>query len=334
MLSLRRPRASQLLRRTSRRPLLISTLENIAYLTGLQVSTGFLLAQGKGYSLFLDSRYLESARSDVQGTLTFRPLHELPHTLSKIRSLCIEAENVTVARLHRWKKKYKNTKFVQTYGIVEEFRRTKEVDELRSIAKACVITKAILRRMPTLIILGITERELAWTIECECRKLGAEGMAFSSIVAFGCNTSRPHHHPTDRILRKHDLVQIDMGAKFGGYCSDYSRVYFTGKKTPDQTRALHALKKASAAAILLLRPGVTNRALDLGARKILKSYGYDKEFSHALGHGVGIDIHEGVTLSSRAPLSKIKKNEVITIEPGLYFEGQWGMRIEETIVVQ
>ncbi len=329
-----RPTAPQLLRKTSGRPLLISTLENIAYITGLQVSAGFLLAQGKGYSLFLDSRYLESARRDVQCRTSLRPLNELADTLRKMKVLCFEADNVTVATIEIWKRKYKNTKFVQTSGIVEEYRRSKAPDEQKKITKACSITKSVLRLIPTLLTPGISEQELAWRIESECRKRGAECMAFPSIVAFGTHSSRPHHHPTNRKLAKNDLVQIDMGAKFSGYCSDYSRVYFTGRKTADQVRAMRALRESSAAAIKILRPGVTNRALDLRARQVLRSHGYDKEFSHALGHGVGIDIHEGVTLSSRALVQKIKKNEVITIEPGLYFEGKWGMRIEETIIVR
>jgi Xaa-Pro aminopeptidase len=159
-------------------------------------------------------------------------------------------------------------------------------------------------------------------------------MAFETIVAFGENTSKPHHHPTERKLKKGDIVQIDMGVKINGYCSDYSDVYFTSPATPEQKIALSALKKAAKTAKKLVKEGISNRLLDQTARRILKTYGYDKEFSHALGHGVGLEIHEGVTLSSKAPVMKLKKNEVITIEPGLYFEGKWGMRVEETVVVE
>lgn len=262
------------------------------------------------------------------------PLDSLDAVLSDIGTIGFESEDVTCARLLRWKKKYKNTKFVHTSGIVEEFRRSKSQDELKKILKACSITKAVLRLIPRLLLSGISEKNLAWRIESECRKRGADGMAFETIVGFGEHTSRPHHHPTDRKLRVGDLVQIDMGAKFDGYCSDYSRVFFTASPTVEQAKAMKALRTASNAAKAILKPDVTNRQLDEKARSALKSFGYDKEFSHALGHGVGLDIHEGVTLSMKARSRKIKKNEVVTIEPGLYFEGKWGMRIEETIIVR
>ncbi len=328
-----RPKPSFLLKKACTKALLVTDLTNILYLTGLSVSAGCILVTGKGYSLFLDSRYLESAKKIQSKGLKICPIDTLQNALENLKNVGIESDNVTLSRMNRWKRKFKNTKFVQTVGIIEEFRRSKSPDELRRIKRACAITQSVLRLIPRFLKPGITEKDLAWILELECRKRGGSGMAFESIVAFGEHTAVPHHHPTDRKLRKGDLVQIDVGTKFAGYCSDYSRVYFTAKPTADQKRAMTALKKASAAAMNILKPGVTNRALDACARSVLKSYGYDKEFSHALGHGVGLDIHEGVTLSSRAPTQKIKKNEVITIEPGLYFEGRWGMRIEETIVV-
>ncbi len=333
MTVLHRPKPSSVLKKASCRSFLVTDLTNILYLTGLSVSAGCVLVQHTKYSLFVDSRYLEAARKIERRGLCIAPLESLEKILKEIGTVGIESGSVTVERMSFWKKKYKNTKFIQTSGVVEEFRRVKFPDERRKMHRASDITRSVLRGIPRLLSIGITERELAWIIEVECRKRGGEGMAFDTIVGFGEHSAIPHHHPTDRKLRKGDIVQIDMGAKYGDYCSDFSRVYFTKKPTEDQKKALSALEQASAAAMKMLKSGVTNRALDLTARKILRTHGYDKEFSHALGHGVGLDIHEGVTLSSRARVRKIKKNEVITIEPGLYFPGKWGMRIEETIVV-
>ncbi len=327
------PKPSQILQKARCRSFLVTDLTNILYLTGLSVSAGCILVTKNRYLFFLDSRYLEAAKKLETGTVRICPLETLPKHLQKLRSIGIEAESITLSRMAVWKKKYKNTKFVQTSGVIEEFRRSKTSREISSIARACSITKSVLRLIPTLLRIGITERDLAWKIETECRKRGADSLAFESIVAFGEHSAIPHHHSTDRKLRKTDVVQIDMGAKFSHYCSDYSRVYFMEKPTRDQAKAMNALRYASAAAMKILKPGVTNRALDLVARSTLKAYGFEKEFSHALGHGVGLDIHEGVTLSSKAPVQQLRKNEVITIEPGLYFPGKWGMRIEETIVV-
>ncbi len=333
MTAFRRPKPSSVLEKASCRSFLVTDPTNILYVTGLSVSAGCVLVRQGKYTLFVDSRYFEAARKIEKRGLSVAPLESLENILRNITSVGIESKSVTLDRMAFWKKKYKNTKFVQTLGVVEDFRRVKFPDERRKIDCASDITRSVLRRIPGLLNIGITEKELAWSIELECRKRAGEGMAFETIVGFGEHSAIPHHHPTDRKLRKGDLVQIDMGAKYGGYCSDFSRVYFTTKPTEAQKKAMSALQEASAAAMNMLKSGVTNCDLDFAARKVLKKHGFDKEFSHALGHGVGLDIHEGVTLSSRAQVQKIRKNEVITIEPGLYFPGKWGMRIEETVVV-
>jgi Xaa-Pro aminopeptidase len=273
MMSMIRPKAADLLKFAHCNAFLISTVANIFYLTGLRVSAGLLLAQRSGYTLFLDRRYLEAARQNIRKGILLKGAESIQDTLLKLKAVALESDDITLSRFAVWKKKYKNTKFVQSSGVVEEFRRSKAGDERRKILKACAISKSVLRLIPTLLVPGISEKDLAWRIESECRRRSADGMAFGSIVAFGANTARPHHHPTDRRLKKGDLVQIDMGATYDGYCSDYSRVFFTGKPTSDQKFALHALKKASASAVALLKPGVTNRALDICARKVLKSFG-------------------------------------------------------------
>lgn len=333
MAHLIRPKASRFIKNSKFQALLITNLTNLQYLTGLKLSAGCLLALPTGYKLFLDPRYLEAGRSCEHRGLKVVPLEKLEGTLKQYRKVAFEAETVTVATLARWKKCYPKISFTPTSGLVEECRRQKFPDELRRIRKACSITKKVLRNIPLMLKPGISELSLAFRIETRCRELGADGMAFDTIVAFGEHSSRPHHRPTERLLRKTDLVQIDMGASYRGYCSDYSRVFFLSKPTEKQKRAMKALKTASRSARAALEAGVSNRQLDTIARKELLAFGFDKEFSHALGHGVGIDIHEGVTLSSKAPLSKLLKNEVVTIEPGLYFDGEWGMRIEETLVV-
>ncbi len=313
--------------------ILVTNLVNIRFITGIAVSAGCVLLSKKGCQLFVDSRYKEIALQSVKKGVIVQSIEQLDNELSAKKKVGIESEDVSLARYGKWQTKYKNTKFIQTSGLLEEMRREKDPEELQKIKKACAITKKILKEIPSLFVVGMSEQELEWVIQCKAREYGALSMAFETIVAFGENTSKPHHHPTKRTLKKGDLVQIDMGVEIDGYASDYSEVYFTGEKTAEQKKALSALKKAFDGAKKMVRAGVSNRALDKEARRILKAYGYDTEFSHALGHGVGLEIHEGVVISSKAPLMKLKKNEVITIEPGLYFEGKWGMRIEETIIV-
>lgn len=333
MIRSRLQRLQKLLSRTSVHSLLVSNLMNIRYLTGMQVSAGLLWVTNKGAVLFVDARYSEMASKRAETDITIAAPQELSTRLAASTSIGFESDDVTVERLGAWKKKLKNKRLVQTKGLIEGLRRQKDPEELRAIKHACRITKHVLSRVPTLLRLGITERELSHALYCDCVKQGAMCMAFETIVAFGENTSRPHHHPTNRILKKGDLVQVDMGASVEGYCSDYSRVFFTDEALPAQKKAYRALKEAKKSAEKLLRPGVLTTTLDREARRVLKLHGFEKEFTHSLGHGLGLDIHEGVTLSERARPMKLLRNEVITIEPGLYFEGEWGMRIEDTIVV-
>lgn len=313
--------------------MLVTDFINIFYLTGIHVSAGAVLLSPLGIELYVDQRYREAAQSNRRHGVIVRSRDALDARIRALGRISFESEKITVAQHERLKRKFKNTKFVQTSDVIEEFRRSKRSDELHSLRRACSITKKILREIPMMLRRGITERELAATIEADARRRGADGMAFETIVAFGPNTASPHHHPTDRRLAKGDLVQIDMGAKLNGYCSDYSRVFFTGPKTTEQSKVYRALKQAKKAAETMLKAGVTNHALDARARAMLKTFGFDREFPHALGHGVGLDIHEGVTLSLKAQRKKLKRHEVITLEPGLYFEGKWGMRVEDTYVV-
>ncbi len=334
MKAVSRPSAGKVLSDAGLSSVLITDLTNIRYLSGLMLSGGALLVSAKGYQLFVDSRYSEAAVREVRRGITILAPEKLGGEIRCLRKVGFESENVTVKRLTAWQKKFKSTKFIQISDLISGLRRSKQPDEINAILRASSMTKKVLALIPVWLRPGITEKQLSWKIESACREAGAESMAFESIVAFGEHTSSPHHHPTERRLRSTDIVQIDMGAKADGYCSDYSRVYFMTAPTSEQEKALSALKKAKKSAEYLLRPGITNRALDIAARQSLKADGYDKEFSHSLGHGVGIEIHEGVTLSMKAPLMKLKKNEVITIEPGLYFPGKFGMRIEDTIVVR
>ncbi len=333
MISSHRPSVAQILKKAGATALLVTDFTNVFYLTGVRVSAGAVILSSDSIELYVDQRYMEAAQAHRRHGVNVRSREALDVRIRALRKISFESEQLTVAQHERLKRKFKNTKFVQTSDLIEEFRRSKQADELRSIRHACVITKKVLRRIPSMLERGITERGLAARIEAEARSLGADGMAFESIVAFGSHSASPHHHPTNRRLKKDDIVQVDMGAKLHGYCSDYSRVFFTGARTREQSKAYRALKEAKKAAESLLRAGVTNHALDACARTVLRIFGFGPEFPHALGHGVGLDIHEGVTLSSKARLKKLKRHEVVTLEPGLYFEGKWGMRVEDTYVV-
>lgn len=312
---------------------LVSNLTNIRYLTGVELSTGFVLIKPRNMTLFVDGRYTEAAKKGRRRGVQIASIDTLPKVLSKVRLCGFESEDVTVERFASWKRKIKNTKFVQKKGIVEEFRRSKGPDELRHFREAQVITQKLIASVPKRLKRGVSEKGLAELLRRAAVDMGADELSFDPIVAFGENSALPHHHPTDRILKKGEIVQIDIGARVNGYCADQSAVFFTGKKTAKQTEVLDAVAEAKAAAIEAVKVGVETSELDLIARKVLKKYKLEKYFVHSLGHGVGLDIHEGVTLSCKAKPMKLLKNEVITIEPGVYIPGQFGIRLEEEVIV-
>ena len=314
--------------------LLVSDLTNIRYLTNVEVSMGLLLITARSVRLFVDSRYIEAAQKNSYRNVTVIDLDRLPSVLKRVRRCGYEENHVTVARFSKWKRKFKNTKFIRTSGIIEEFRRQKDARELRMFKKAQEITRQMLKRVPRVLKSAITEQELAWKLETWARELGAEGLSFEPVVAFGTHTSCPHHHPTDRKLRKGNLVQIDVGARYGGYCADQSEVFFTAAPTKKQQLVLSALKEAQTAAMDAVRKGVTTNELDRIACEILNKYGLEKYFTHSLGHGVGLEIHEGVSLNQSQPSKELLKGEIVTIEPGVYFPGKWGMRLEEEVIVK
>ena len=334
-------------------PLLVTNLVNIRYLSGVELTAGYLLLRSRSKILFVDGRYSEKAEATAKKGIRIQPIGALGKWLKPYKRIRFEADDVTVSRLTRWEKRYRKIRFVPSEGVVEELRRKKMKREIEAIREACNVTDKVIRKIgrglarqaPT------TEKQLAWEIQKLSHDLGADAMAFDTIVAFGNHTSRPHHSPTDRKLKKGDLIQIDMGVKVDGYCSDCSRVFFTANPTKEQWQVFRLLQSVVADCTRLAKAKATNHMLDKKARDLIRT-GYDpyqmtsfitkmtKEktldeyFTHGLGHGLGLEIHEGARLSTRADRQSLKESEVITIEPGLYFPGKWGMRIEDTVLVR
>lgn len=312
---------------------LVTNLTNLRYLTGLNMTAGVLLAIPRRCILFVDSRYREMAdRSDAR--VLVKDIGELPMTLADVRRCGFEADDVVVQRRDSWSKKFPKTKFLPTMGVLQSFRRQKEDDELLRLRRARRMTKELLRRVPSILRRNITEERLARQLLEWALELGADGLSFDPIVAFGTHTSCPHHRPSTRALQKGHIVQIDVGVKYKGYCADMSEVFFTVKPTKTEDQVYRTLRLAQRRAMQEARVGASTRALDRIARQILSKAGIDQYFTHSLGHGVGLEIHEGVSLSAKAPDETLLRNEVITIEPGVYIPGKFGMRVEDMIFVQ
>jgi Xaa-Pro aminopeptidase len=313
--------------------LLVTNPSNIRYLTGLAASEALVLVRQRDATLFVDARYIEAAKRVKSTMLKVADRKGIEEALRAARTCGYEEHDVTAGRVRRWKANFKNTKFVHTSGLVEGLRRKKDADEIAAIKRALRITNDVLKSVPSMLRVGMTELDLSTALLLACLDGGADGMAFETIVAFGPSSSEPHHHSGTRKLRARDIVQVDMGARYRGYCSDRSDVYFMGEPTAEQRVVHEAVFEAKRAAEKLVRAGTSCADLDREARRVLKTRKLEKYFTHSLGHGLGLDIHEGVSLSSRSADSLLS-GEVVTIEPGVYLPGKFGIRLEDTVFVK
>jgi len=249
---------------------------------------------------------------------------------------------LTVAEHHKLMQVHKNVMLVPTQGRVEELRMMKREDEIKNIRAAAKLTDQCFKFLLNKMKPGVTEGAIAWEIESFIRTRGAQ-LAFSPIVAFGKNTSQPHYQSSDVRLQSSDLILLDFGAKVNGYCSDMTRVVSVGKPKDKWKRAYNAVFDAQHAALEYLHlegvkahlPGDVRRsgaAVDRIAREVIEKSGFPV-YPHSLGHGVGLAIHEAPRLTIKKD-QILKPNMVVTVEPGIYVEGSYGIRIEDLVLLK
>lgn len=204
--------------------------------------------------------------------------------------------------------------------------------KLKNIEQAQRITERTFDDLLKEVRPGRTERELARLVRSLARRHGAGALAFDPIVAAGRNAADPHAKPGNRKLRKGQLVMIDLGTRYGGYCSDMTRMVAVGRPTDEARKVYAVVLRAQRAAIKAARPGITGRELDAVARGVIDRAGYGKYFVHALGHGVGRKIHQDPRLTPRRN-HRLKPGDVVTIEPGIYLPGRLGVRVEDMLLI-
>ncbi len=217
-------------------------------------------------------------------------------------------------------------------GWAEKMREVKDEEEVRCIEEAQRITEKAVEESFQRIVRGMSEVEIASEVERRIRLLGAESYAFESIVASGYRGVYPHGMPTTRKVREGESLILDLGARVKGYCSDMTRTFFAGTPKQEMRDIYDAVASAQSEALKAAKQGITGKDLDGVARNVLKEFGYDRYFCHGLGHGVGIDVHEGPTVSPRGE-SPLVAGNLVTIEPGVYIPRTGGVRIEDMILV-
>jgi len=310
---------------------------NIFYLTGFTGEGFFLLLREKSF-LFTDYRYLPSsppAADDWEFVPVkkdyYRSLREKIQE-EKAKKIAVEAIHVSVAR---WKElnKCKNVKWLLLPGCVEEARTIKDKEEIEFIKEALNISKKVLKEVPGILRAGMQERELAVEIEYRLRKYGSEPLPFVPIVASGKNASLPHATPGTNKIEPGEPLIVDLGARVNGYCADLTGTFFPGREESKWKERKILVEEAIRISLASIKPGVKCKDIFLKVRDFFKRHQVEKNFLHALGHGVGIEVHELPTLSFRGK-EEIKENMVFTLEPGLYFPGEGGVRKEIMVLVQ
>lgn len=246
--------------------------------------------------------------------------------------IAIEKSHLTVERLERMKQLYSKAEFVRLDDQLNKMRNIKSEDELAKLRKAAELADRAVEIGCREIAEGKTEMEILMAIEFEMKKLGAEKMAFDTMVLSGPKTASPHGTPGDRKIQKGDFVLFDLGVSYEGYCSDITRTVAFGEPSEAQRKIYETVRAAEQAAIDLVRPGVKARELDAAARNVITDAGYGEYFTHRLGHGLGISVHEfpSITGTNEMPL---EEGMVFTIEPGIYHPEITGVRIEDDVAV-
>jgi len=314
--------------------MLVTNLVNVRYLTGFGGTNGACIC-GPETRLFLtDFRYTERAEAEVAGWDVVTVESDwLPSIAAKLAGrVGFEDDHLPVRALRKLEEKLPDgVEFVAAGGTVEQLRRVKDAAELAAIAAAAELADDVWRWSVERGLAGRSEGDVARAAEARIRELGAEP-SFPAIVAAGPNGALPHAEPSERVIGRGELVVFDMGAALDGYCSDGTRTFATGDPGEPAREAYDLVQRAQAVGLAAVGAGVEGESVDTAARELIDAAGFGERFGHGLGHGVGLEVHEAPRLSQRSD-DVLEAGEVVTVEPGVYIPGEFGVRIEDLVVV-
>jgi Xaa-Pro aminopeptidase len=318
--------------------LLILNGTNIRYLTGFTGGEGALVIGPDRVDLLVDGRYTTQASLETRGIDITEFKNKADGISSvfknqKAQSVGFEASSVTVSEYRMFQDAFEGVYLKPVSGRLDLLRAVKDAEEITHIREAIRIAEKALTDLKNLIKAGIRESEIAVELEYRMRKEGAERMSFGTIVATGPNAALPHATPGNRQVEAGDFVLIDYGAVFAGYHSDQTRMFCVGAPSDKQRKAYQAVLDAHDRAIAAIKEGVICGEIDAIARSYLEEKGLGRHFSHGTGHGVGLEVHEAPMLS-RGKTDRLEAGMVVTVEPGVYFPGEWGIRIEDMVLVR
>lgn len=324
---------------TDNTAVLIFTPINRKYLTGFSSSLGYLLLTKEENVLFVDGRYYEAAMSlvtDVKVVLIKNIYEQINELLKKanIEKLLIETEN-EISLLSSLKAKLK-VKVIPSEPLSNrllDLRSVKSKKEVDNIIEAQRIAEKAFEDILEYIKVGMTEKQIAATLNYKMMCYGAENPSFDTIVVSGKNSSLPHGVPTEKKIEKGDFITMDFGATYNGYCSDMTRTVAVGFTTEEMKNVYNTVLTAQKSAEEAVKAGVLCSDVDKAAREVIKNAGYGEYFCHSTGHGIGLFIHERPTVSSNSKGVKLRAGQVISNEPGIYLPQKFGVRIEDMLFV-
>ena len=315
--------------------IIISNPINIKYLTNIDAE-GILLVTRKENVYITDGRYVEAVHSIltiedeiIVYNITDVSKDDYENFFMFCENVGFEENYVTYAKYKEYMHKFKINNFVETEYIIEKQRAIKDDDEIKNITTACEITDKCFSHLLDFIKPGMTEKQIAKEID-EFYNINSDGLSFDTIVASGENSSKPHAVPTDRKILEQDIITIDMGCKYNGYCSDMTRTIFVGS-VPEYVKPVYDLVlKNQTQTLDQMKDGENIRLLTKMVENDFRLHNFD--LIHSLGHGVGLEIHERPFISYRND-NQLKENMVVTDEPGIYLPGKFGVRIEDTVLI-
>ena len=319
---------------------LVSYSPNIRYLCGFTGSAGVLVITARDKTLLTDGRYTEQAKQEVKGAkvkiVKKAALAAAAEWLKKhasLRRVGFESTHMTVAERAALAKSIgRSASLVAAPPIVEPLRMIKDAEEIASIRAACQLGVELFRKIAGKLRPGTTESAVAGELEFAARQGGVEQMAFPTIIAAGERSALPHGRASQAPISSQGFVVCDFGVILAGYCSDMTRTVHVGRPQSDARWAYEAVREAQQEALAAVKPGATTGEVDHAARKLLYNRKLGDFFTHSTGHGLGLEIHEAPKIAA-AQKEVLRPGMVITIEPGVYLPGKWGVRIEDTVVV-
>lgn len=318
--------------------LYITNLTNIRYLTGFTGSAGLLIALNNSAYFFTDGRYIQQSKEQVQNSKItiisnsyFNSVKNLNILLDSM-NIGFESEHMSFSYYDTMIDNFNGINWISTKSIIENLAAIKDSEEIESLKTAIEITDDVFQKIIPEIKQGVTEKYIATKISYLFKMNGAEGDSYESIIAGGPRSALPHARPTDRKFKKGDFIVMDFGALYNGYHADMTRTLVVGKPSTKHTEIYDIVLKAQLNGISTARSGIPCSEVDSACRSIIENKGYGEMFNHSTGHGIGLEVHT-LPRVHKNNHELLKKNNVITIEPGIYIPDWGGVRIEDDCLI-